>query len=164
MKNVIAKRSLKLDQSEYNDRERYETIKLNTSTLNKIVSECYRHDGFSWMWRHTNDFVQIFATCGKTLCNEHTLLYLVKLTDFIQADVRLLTRIIIQEYNGSVVIQTGLLILVDHSLLIQRWKSPTSKTLTLRYQAINYILCLTVNTFTYYWLVWLVGSADLWDI
>ena len=46
--------------------ERYKTIKLNTSTLDEIVNERYHHNGFAWIWRHTNDFVDISAMCGKT--------------------------------------------------------------------------------------------------
>ena len=50
--------------------ERYETKKTNTSNLDEIVGKRYRYDNFSWIWHHTNDFVQIFATSGNTSSHE----------------------------------------------------------------------------------------------
>ena len=51
-KNVIAKRSSKLNQSEYSDRALLDD------------KGPYVHLGRN---RHTNNFVKIFATCDKTL-------------------------------------------------------------------------------------------------
>ena len=66
MKNVIAKK-VSCATNQIKAMERYETTKLNMSTLDEIVDERFRYDIFLWVWRHANDFVQIFAMCGNTL-------------------------------------------------------------------------------------------------
>ena len=49
MKNVVAKNSLSAGVANQNTAtECYETEKLSTSTLDEIVDECFRYDGFSY--------------------------------------------------------------------------------------------------------------------
>ena len=64
MKNVNAKNFSSVT-NQITAIERYETKKLNMSTLDKIAEWRYRCNVFFlWIWRRTNDFVQMFSLFG----------------------------------------------------------------------------------------------------
>ena len=73
IKNVIAKKCFSVT-NQIIAIERCEMKKLNTPTLDNIVDECYRFDGFSWIWCHANDFVGILATPGNTFARSMSVL------------------------------------------------------------------------------------------
>ena len=75
MRNVIVKKASSAT-NQIIAIERSQTKKLNMSTLDEIVDERYRCDGFFlWIQLHTNDFVKIFATSDNTLSLYNVLLH-----------------------------------------------------------------------------------------